>query len=85
MTEIAEIEQKVTRVILANLPDLPPEKLLNDAELFSLGLNSLNTVPLVLGLEEAFEFEFESDEISYDSFQSVASISNLIASKLTAV
>lgn len=82
MTNFSEIEQKLRPVLLAHLPKVTDEELSDDVELFSLGLNSLNTVPLVLALEEAFEFEFEMDEISYESFRTLADITEVIKNKL---
>ena len=82
MSSIEEIQQKIRQVVLANLPKVTSEELSDDAELFSLGLNSLNTVPLVLGLEEVFGFEFEMDEISYESFRTLVEITELIKGKI---
>lgn len=82
MSSLEEIQQKIRQVVLANLPKITNEELSDDAELFSLGLDSLNTVPLVLGLEEVFGFEFEMDEISYESFRTIADITELMKGKI---
>ena len=82
MSNLPEIEQKLRQVLLAHLPKVTEEELSDDAELFSLGLNSLNTVPLVLALEDAFEFEFEMDEISYESFRTLADITEVVKNKI---
>ena len=79
-----EVKQKIRQIVIANLPQVNSNDVSDEIELFSLGLNSLNTVPLVLELEEAFEFEFEIDEISYDNFRTIEDIISLISRKVSA-
>jgi acyl carrier protein len=59
------------------------EEVSDEADLFSLGFTSLNTVPLVLELEEAFAFEFDMDEIQYDNFQTIGDIIKLVSRKVS--
>jgi len=78
------IKTKIRQIILENLTEIKEEDLTDNVELFSLGLNSLNSVSLVLGLEETFGFEFDMEEISYESFRAIADITQLIKSKILA-
>ena len=82
MNETEIIKAKVYQIILANIPNLKEEELTDNIELFSVGLNSLNAVSLVLGLEETFGFQFDMDEISYDSFRAITDIVELIKTKV---
>ena len=82
MNQIETIKQKIRKLILENMPNISANELSDNVELFSLGLNSLNAVSLVLGLEEVFGFQFDMDEISYESFRAIADIVELVKGKL---
>ena len=82
MVTIEIIQEKIHKIILDNITNISESDLSNDVELFSLGLNSLNAVSLVLGLEEIFGFEFDMDEISYESFRKISDIVKLVSEKL---
>ena len=66
MTQTENIKAKVHQLILDNMPNISANDLSDDAELFALGLNSLNAVSLVLGLEEIFGFESEKSKCGGD-------------------
>ncbi|MEM8721566.1 MAG: phosphopantetheine-binding protein [Cyanobacteria bacterium P01_G01_bin.39] len=82
MNQVETIKQKIRHIILENIPNTSADELSDNIELFSLGLNSLNAVSLVLGLEEIFEFEFDMNEISHESFRAMADIVELVKGKL---
>ncbi|ELS02522.1 acyl carrier protein [Xenococcus sp. PCC 7305] len=82
MNQIENIKEKINQIILENMPGISVKELTDNVELFSLGLNSLNAVSLVLGLEEIFGFEFDMNEISYESFRTIADIVGLVRNKL---
>ena len=79
---LPEIKLKISQVLLSHLPKLTVEELSDNVELFSLGLNSLNTVQLVLALEETFGFEFEMYEFIYESFRTLADITEVVKNKI---
>lgn len=78
----SEVKEKVCQVLLDCLSEASIKDLSDDANLFDLGVNSLNTVNLVLGIEEKFNFEFDRYEISYDSFRTVSDLVRVVSSKL---
>lgn len=82
MNQIETIKHKIHQIILENMPNISANELTDNVELFSLGLNSLNSVSLVLGLEEIFDFEFDMNEISYESFRAISDIVELVKEKL---
>ena len=82
MSQIATIKAKINQLILDNMDKVSASELSDDVELFSIGLNSLNAVSLVLGLEEIFGFEFDMDEINYESFRRISDIVELVKGKL---
>ncbi|MBR8829375.1 MAG: hypothetical protein DSM107014_16000 [Gomphosphaeria aponina SAG 52.96 = DSM 107014] len=77
-----KIQEKISQILLENLPNAHPEDLSDNIELYSLGLDSLNAVSIVLGLEEIFGFEFEMDEISHERFITMGNITQLIEEKI---
>lgn len=78
---IQEIKQKTNGVVLTVLPNLRPEELSEDQNIFSLGLNSINAMALVSNLEDAFDITFETSEINFENFQTVTDIVELIRQK----
>jgi acyl carrier protein len=77
-----EVKQKIRQIVINNLPQGLNDETPDDADLFSLGFDSLYAVPLVLELEEAFEFEFEGDDISFENFRTIDEIFRLVTVKL---
>ncbi len=78
---IKEIKQKTEDVVLNLLPDISSEELLEDTDIFGLGLDSINAMTLVFNLQDAFDIQFESDEISFENFRTVGDIVELIKTK----
>jgi acyl carrier protein len=81
MGQQAGIEAKVLQAVIATLPGVTSSDLDAETELFGIGLDSVNAVELVLRLEDEFGIEFGLDEIEYDNFRTVSSISDLIRNK----
>jgi acyl carrier protein len=76
-----EVKQKAQNVILELLPNVERQSLLDECDIFSLGLDSINAMSLIFNLQDAFEVKFETNEISFDNFQTVAKIVELIGKK----
>ncbi|MCK1798981.1 phosphopantetheine-binding protein [Streptomyces sp. XM4193] len=47
------------------------------------GLNSLLSVELTLRIEEEFDIAFEDDELSFENFETLRSITDLVAGKVS--
>lgn len=77
-----EIKRKSHKIILELLPNATDETLTEDVDIFSLGLDSINAMSLVMNLQEAFGIEFEASEISPENFRTVTDIATLIVQKL---
>jgi acyl carrier protein len=78
---VEELRQKTQNVILELLPHVERQTLLDECDIFSLGLDSINAMALIFSLQDAFEVKFETNEISFDNFQTVAKIVELIEKK----
>lgn len=49
-----------------------------DRDLRDAGLTSIDTVTLMLAVEEAFEIEIPQDQMTPDNFRSISAISRLV-------
>ena len=78
------LSSRIRDIVVETVQTVTAEAISEDSDLFALGLDSLNTVSLVLRLEEVFGVEFEMDDIDYRTFRTVAGISELIRRKTDA-
>ncbi|MEH2128695.1 acyl carrier protein [Nostoc sp.] len=81
MKSIDLIEQKTRNVVLSVLPNINREDLSDISNLFSIGLDSVNAMTLVLKLQNTFGIKFAATDINAENFQSVATIVKLINEK----
>jgi acyl carrier protein len=84
MESLDLIKQKSHDVVLELLPDIRSEELSDETDLFDMGLDSINAMTLVLSLQDAFGIQFDTNEISFENFRTVADIAELINRKETA-
>ena len=78
---VKEVRDKTQNVVLELLPDVGSEELSEESDIFSLGLDSINAMTLVFSLQDAFDVKFETNEISFENFRTVADIVKLIEKK----
>ncbi len=76
-----EVKQKAQNVVLTILPDVGSKDLSDDRDIFSLGLDSINAMSLIFSLQDAFGVNFETSEISFENFRTIADIVALIKRK----
>jgi acyl carrier protein len=70
--DIRQIVLKHARLVGAN------DAIDDDADLYSLGLNSLATVNVMLALEDRYNVEFGDELLSRETFASISAISRAI-------
>lgn len=75
------IQEQVQALILDVIPDVTREDLQEETDIFNLGLDSINTMTLISNLQETFEIELDINEISFDNFQNVSTIVEMITQK----
>ena len=78
---VKEVKDKTQNVVLELLPDVGSEEFSEESDIFSLGLDSINAMTLVFSLQDAFDVKFETNEISFENFRTVADIVKLIEKK----
>ena len=50
----------------------------DDGDLYDAGLTSLATVNLMLAIEDEYDFEFEDEVLTRETFQSVTSLASVV-------
>ncbi|WP_223265089.1 acyl carrier protein [Nostoc sp. 'Peltigera membranacea cyanobiont' 210A] len=81
MKNLDLIKQETRNVVLNVLPNINSEDLSESSNLFSMGLDSVNAMSLILKLQNNFTIKFAVNEINAENFQSVATIVKLIDKK----
>lgn len=79
---VEEVKLQTQNVVLELLPDLERQDLNDESDIFSLGLDSINAMNLVVSLQEAFDIKFDAQEINIENFRTVGDITELIQQKL---
>lgn len=79
MTE--ELKQKTKSIVSDILPNIETEEIEDNIDIFSLGLDSINVMALISNLQEAFDFELETNELNFENFQTVSTIVEMVQKK----
>jgi len=84
MTDRAALAAKVKELIVRRLKlDIDPASIENSAPLFGegLGLDSIDALELVLGLEQEFGIKVQDEEVGVKAFASVDALCDFIEQK----
>ncbi|MBD2194865.1 MULTISPECIES: acyl carrier protein [Calothrix] len=81
MKTIDLITEETKNIVLNVLPNISREDLSESSNLFSLGLDSVNAMTLVLKLQSNFGIKFAVNDINAENFQSIETIVQLINTK----
>ena len=79
------IEHRVKQVIIRTLSlEVTPEEIDDEDALFGggLGLNSMATIELIVGLEEAFDLEVPDEDLRVELFESVKTMVDYVRTAL---
>lgn len=79
------IEKRVKEVIIRKLSlDVTPDEIQNDDQLFGggLGLNSMATIEIIVGLEEEFEIQVPDEDLRVELFDSVQTMADYVRQHL---
>jgi acyl carrier protein len=83
----ADLAPRVKELIVRRLKlDIDPSSIQDDAPLFGegLGLDSIDALELVLGIEQEFGIKVEDEEVGVKAFASVNALTDFIEQKKTA-
>jgi acyl carrier protein len=87
MTDRQELAAKVKDLIVRRLKlEIDPASIQDDAPLFGegLGLDSIDALELVLGLEQEFGIKVQDEEVGVKAFASVNALCDFIQQKKSA-
>lgn len=75
------MEKELIRKIIAATAKLKVDisELTDDSNLYDAGLTSLNTVNLMLAVEDQFDIEFDDEALSRETFKSVKALVGVVA------
>lgn len=79
------IEHRVKQVIIRTLSlEVTPEEIDDEDALFGggLGLTSMATIELIVGLEEAFDLEVPDEDLRVELFESVKTMADYVRTAL---
>jgi acyl carrier protein len=82
--DLAELRTKIKHLIVDRLKlEVAPAAIGDDQPLFGegLGLDSIDALELVLGIEQEFGVKVEDEEVGQEALASVASLADFVASK----
>jgi acyl carrier protein len=75
------IEDRVKQVIIRKLSlEVDPDEIGDDDQLFGggMGLNSMATIEIIVGLEEEFEIEVPDEDLRVELFDSVKTMADYV-------
>jgi len=84
MTDRAELKRSIKELIIQRLKlEMAPDEIDDAAPLFGegLGLDSIDALELVLGLEQKFGIKVEDEEVGKRIFASVDALTSYVAEK----
>jgi acyl carrier protein len=82
--DLAELRTRIKRLIVERLKlDVSPAAIEDHQVLFGegLGLDSIDALELVLGIEQEFGVKVEDEEVGQEALSSVASLAEFVAAK----
>jgi len=70
-----DTQKKVIEILRRNLTlDETNDAELLESDFQAMGVNSLNFIKIVVAMEEAFDLEFDDDDLNYNAFRNVNDI-----------
>lgn len=79
-----QVRERIKRVLVERLKlERPIESIGDDEQLFGdgLGLDSIDALELVLGLEQEFDVKIEDEEVGRSAMASVATLADFVLAK----
>jgi acyl carrier protein len=83
-SQLAELKQRIKQLLVDRLKlDLEPASIRDQDRLFGegLGLDSIDALELVLGVEQEFGVKIEDEEVGAEALASVESLAQFVAAK----
>lgn len=81
-----DIEEKIKRILVSRLEIEPSTVAACDSDTplvgRGIGLDSVEALALIVGIEEAFDFEIPDEDLTVDLLRSIASLAEYVSQRL---
>lgn len=78
---VEELKQKAKNIVSEILPDVGSENITDHTDIFSLGLDSINTMTLVANLQDSFDIQLDISDFNFENFQNLENIIAMVRIK----
>ena len=81
--DINIIESKIRNILKENVDlKIPIEQINLEDNLLQIGMDSINCIKVILGIEEEFNYQFDDEDLNYENFHNISSLINYIKGNL---
>jgi len=63
------------------MPNIDQSQLLDETDIFTLGLDSVNAIRLITNLQSTFKVSFSTSDINFNNFRTITNIAEIVARK----
>lgn len=85
--QVEDIEERIKRILISRLEIQPSTVAESDSHtpLFGrgIGLDSVEALALIVGIEEEFDIEIPDEDLTVDLFQSIASLAEYVSQRVS--
>ncbi len=78
---MTEIKAQIRQIVIEILPQVKDAENLDELDIFSQGLTSINAMSLVVKLQNLFGIQFDANEINIEDFKTIVNMVNLVEQK----
>jgi len=80
---IEKIESEVRDIIMENAElTVPIDQVGNEDDLMSLGMDSINSIKVIVAIEQEYGFEFNDDDLNFENFRNIRKLVLYIESRI---
>ncbi|OZV12998.1 hypothetical protein CIW83_05480 [Tissierella sp. P1] len=80
---INNMENKLRKIIDENIElTVPIEEIKLDDNLLNVGMDSLNTIRVIINIEEQFNLEFSDDDLIVDNFRTIRKLMDYLIERI---
>ena len=78
---MTEIKMQIRQIVIEIFPQVSELENLDELDIFSQGLTSVNAMLLVVKLQELFGIQFDPSEINIEEFRTITNMVELVKRK----
>lgn len=81
MENLKTIKHQTHKILLNIMPNIDQSQLLDETDIFTLGLDSVNAIRLITNLQSTFKVSFSTSDINFNNFRTITNIAEIVARK----